>query len=230
MSSRAGWKVDVHPPGAPAFRDFTLFFQDEDAGIGSHRMPYTEQVDGVVGLNYRMEPLSNRLAKTKDAARVFGSSGHGDPATPVMDAAIGDPVRIHVLVPWSEQAQVFHIEGHRWPLEPGRRGADLLSSVQVGGLEATTLLLDGGAGGRDRLPGDYLYGDHRTPYRDAGLWGILLVHSPCSGDGFRPLTGANNCLRFSVIGAWAVAVIATAVVLGLLAVVLRQRRRQKVRP
>ncbi len=231
MSSRAGWRVDVHPPGAPAYRDFTLFFQDEDAGIGTHRMPYTEQVDGVVGLNYRMEPLSNRLAKTKDAARVFSSAGHADPATPVMDAAIGDPVRIHVLVPWSEQAQVFHIEGHRWPFELGRSGTDLLSSVQVGGLEATTLSLDGGAGGRDRLPGDYLYGDHRTPYRDAGLWGILRVHSPCSSDSFPPLDRANTCAEFGVLGIWTIPVIATAVFVGLLlAVVLVQRRRRSHRP
>lgn len=34
---------------------------------------------------------------------------------------------------------------------------------------------EGGAGGTAQLPGDYLYGDHREPYREAGRWGILRV-------------------------------------------------------
>ncbi len=57
-------------------------------------------------------------------------------------------------------------------------GSDLLSSVQVGALEAITIVPEHGAGGRAGLPGDYLYGDHREPYREAGLWGIFRVHAP----------------------------------------------------
>jgi hypothetical protein len=55
-------------------------------------------------------------------------------------------------------------------------GSNLLDSVQVGGLEAITLQPVGGAGGDATLPGDYLYGDHRLPYREAGLWGLLRVY------------------------------------------------------
>ena len=36
----------------------------------------------------------------------------------------------------------------------------------------------GGAGGPAGLPGDYLYGDHREPYREAGLWGLFRVYTP----------------------------------------------------
>ncbi len=61
-------------------------------------------------------------------------------------------------------------------MEPGLEGTDLLSSVQVGGLEAITLDLLDRAGGVNGLPGDYLYGDHREPYREAGLWGFLRVY------------------------------------------------------
>jgi len=52
----------------------------------------------------------------------------------------------------------------------------LLSWIQGGGLEAIGLSRAGGAGGRDVLPGDYLYGDHREPFREAGLWGLFRVY------------------------------------------------------
>ena len=163
-------------PSGESYRDFTLFIQGEDEVIGTHIMPYTEQVEGVVGLNYRAEPRSDRLSSDGDPAKLFMSGVHGDPATPLMEALVGDRVQVHVLVPFSEQAHVFSIEGHRWPVEPLRDGSDLLSAVQVGGSEAITLVLDHGAGGRAGIPGDYLYGDHREPYREAGLWGLFRVY------------------------------------------------------
>jgi hypothetical protein len=190
LSGRAGWRVDVHPPSGPAYRDVTLLLQDEDAGIGTHRMPYTEHVDGTVGINYRAAPLADRLLRVPDTARVFRSDVHGDPPTPLIEAYAGDPVRLHVLAATSEQAQVFSVEGHRWPREPGRQGTSRPGSAELGGLEALTLRLDGGAGGPDRLPGDYLYGDHRGPYQEAGLWGLFRVRPPCPTVGtLRPLSG-----------------------------------------
>ncbi|PKB79895.1 MAG: hypothetical protein BZY88_10935 [SAR202 cluster bacterium Io17-Chloro-G9] len=181
MSSRAGWRVDVHPPLEESYRDFTLLIQDEDEVIGTHIMPYTEQVEGVVGLNYRSEPLLDRLASVGEPAKLFLTGVHGDPATPVMEAMAGDPVKVHVLVPYSEQAHVFGVEGHRWPVEPLRGGSDLVSALQIGGSAAITLVLDGGAGGRAEIPGDYLYGDHREPYREAGLWGLFRVYPTDAG-------------------------------------------------
>ena len=35
------------------------------------------------------------------------------------------------------------------------------------------MMIEGGAG----APGDYIYGDHREPYREAGLWGVFRVQS-----------------------------------------------------
>ena len=98
---------------------------------------------------------------------------NGDPPTPVIDAFAGDPLRIHVLAPWSEQAQVFGIEGHDWPIEPGHAGTNIVGSIGVGGLEAITIEPRGGAGGLAHVPGDYLYGDSRLPYREARLFGSI---------------------------------------------------------
>lgn len=64
-----------------------------------------------------------------------------------------------------------------------------MSSVQIGPLEAMTIDLEDGAGGRAGLSGDYVYGDHREPYREAGMWGLLRVRDNCAADpSLRPLT------------------------------------------
>lgn len=177
VGGRSRWNVVVQPPSGPAYRDFTLLFHDEDASIGSHRMPYTTKVQGTVGVNYRSEPLKRRLEADPDPATVFSSSTPGRPlpSTPLLEAFAGDPVRIHALAPWSEQSQVFSVEGHRWAMEPGRAGTNLLSSVPLGALDVVTAELEGGAGGPGRVPGDYVWGDHREPYREAGLWGLFRV-------------------------------------------------------
>ena len=154
-------------PGGASYRDFTLLVQNQDEVIGTAQMPYSEQVQGSVGINYRAEPLAPRLALNPDTASVFSSDVYGDPATPLLEAFAGDAMQIHVLAPASEQAHVFSIEGHRWPFEPGRQGTPLISSTQLGALDALTLRLVAGSGGV--MSGDYLYGDHREPYRQAGL-------------------------------------------------------------
>jgi len=183
VAARSTTAVDVHTEVAGkkvAYRDFTLFMQDQDAGIGTHRMPYTTTVEGPVAINYRRTP--------------FSGTRPPHASTPVLEALVGDPVKIHVLLPWSEQSQVFSVEGHQWPLEPGQKGTDLVSSIQVGGLEAVTAEPEGGAGGPAGLPGDYEYGDHRAPYREAGAWGIFRVRCPSSDDRGTSGAGAAGAL------------------------------------
>lgn len=178
LSLKAAWSVDVHPPGASSYRDFGLFLQDEDPLIGTQVMPYTDRVEGLVGLNYRSEPLRRRLAQDPDTATLFNCAIRGDPQTPLLRAFAGDPVRIHVFVPFSEQSQVFAVEGHRWPLEPAMKGADLVSALHLGALEAVDIALADGAGGPALAPGDYVYGDHRGPFMEAGLWGVFRIFPP----------------------------------------------------
>jgi hypothetical protein len=93
-----------------------------------------------------------------------------------------------VLAPASEQGHVISVEGHRWPVEPGRAGTALRASQQLGALAALTLVPEGGAGGLDGQPGDYLYGDHREPYREAGLWGTFRVYPTGAEAPILPLT------------------------------------------
>jgi len=179
MSTKAGWRADVIPATGQPYRDFALFLQDHDDVIGTAVMPYTEEIRGTVGVNYRAAPLKPGATSTGATPR--------EPGTPRLEAIAGDLVRIHLLLPWSEQAQVFSLEGHRWPFEPARPGSNLTSSRLVGGMEALTFVLNEGAGGPGRLAGDYTYGNHREAYREAGQWGIFRVHDPRSPAKLRPL-------------------------------------------
>ena len=149
------WSTVVRAPDGRSWRDVVLFMHDSDDAIGTHRMPYTTNVRGAVGLNY-------------------GNGATG----PVIEAYAGDPLTLHVLAAWSEQVQVFSIEGHRWPVEPAMQGATHVSSITIGGLESLTVIPDGGAGGDIALPGTYELGDHREPYREAGMTGQLIVYDP----------------------------------------------------
>lgn len=188
------------PSGGPAYRDAVLLLQEEDAAIGTHLMPYRDAVDGTVGLNYPSAPLEDRLLRDPDPAAAFSSAAHGDPPTPVIEAHAGDPLRLRVVSAVGEQGQVFSVEGHRWRIEP-RPGSMLVSSIQLGPLGALTLDLEGGAGGPARLVGDYLYGDHREPYREAGLWGLLRVRDPCAdAEGLRPLPTAEAMCGGGMVG------------------------------
>lgn len=175
----AGWAVDVIPSSGHPYRDFTLFIQEQDPLIGSHVMPYRDEVDGRVGINYAADPLADRLLTETNASRVYASDTLGDPATPLLEAFAGDPVRVRILAPVAAQAHVFSVEGHRWSLDQ-TKGSNVVSSLRFGGMESISLDLIGGAGGPFHLDGDYLYGDHREPYRQAGLWGIFRVHDPCN--------------------------------------------------
>jgi hypothetical protein len=201
-----GWAADVRPAVGPGYRDFTLFLQDNDAGLGGHRMPYSRTVAGVVGINYAAEPI-DRMAEGGDPVDSIVKAVERGLKTPVLDAVAGMPVRIHVLSPWSEQTQVFSLEGHRWPMEPGRAGTSLVSSLTVGGLEATTLSLEGGAGGPSRLPGDYLYGNARGAYFEGGQWGTLRVRPAptAAGGGERPTVATILAGGLALVGLSALA-------------------------
>lgn len=213
-SAASSWAVDVHGAGG-SYRDFTLLLQDEDAGIGTHRMPYTTKVDGPVAINYRATPFSGQ----RPAAA----------STPTLRALAGDAVSIHVLAPYSEQAQVFGVEGHRWPVEPGIPGSTLVSAVQVGADEAVTLQLAGGAGA---VPGTYEYGDARAPYREAGLWGSFEVGCP-GALALRPLPGSRvggsgpGTCRGSSAGRLSPAAPAAAAAVVVVAVLVNWRRRRR---
>ena len=82
------------------------------------------------------------------------------------------------------------------------------------------------SGGTERLPGDYLYGDHREPYREAGLWGVFRVRARGeAADGqLRALSGRDE--RDATIW-WVVASIAALLLLAGAALAYREVRQRR---
>ena len=172
--------VDQKIPGNEMranYRDVALFFQDEDNIIGTSFMPYVQNVAGLVGINYRNEPYLYREELGCSLGRMFQPcevDDPKDPATPIIMAHAGDPVRIHVFGASSEQNGMFTLEKHEWPIEPFLPGADMISTVEFAGSESLDAFVPS-AGGVYALPGDYVYGNARLPYSQSGQWGYLRV-------------------------------------------------------
>lgn len=169
-----GTAVVARSPSGDSYHDATLFLHDEDAGIGTHRMPYSKGLDGTAAINYRTASMA--------------PSPGADPETPVLEVVAGDPIRLHLVAPVSEQAGVFTVEGHSWPVEPGLLGTPEVGATAIGGLETLTLHLTGGPAG----PGDYVYGAQRGPHREEGMWGLLRVISATDQPGLRASPPAKS--------------------------------------
>ena len=114
-------------------------------------MPYVQNVAGVTSVNYRAEPYKYREEQGCSLGRIFQPcvvDKPEDPATPLIEAHAGDPIRIHVIGANSEQNGMFGVEGHEWPIEPYMPGADMISVVEYAGSEVLDVFIRGGAGGR----------------------------------------------------------------------------------
>ncbi len=198
ISLKNAWAADViidrTVPGnetRPNYRDVALFFQDEDNIIGTSFMPYVQNVAGLVGVNYRSEPYKYREEAGCSLGRIFQpctADKPEDPATPIIEAHAGDPVRIHILGASNEQNGMFSVEKHEWPIEPYMRGADMISVVEFSGSEVLDAFIPS-AGGPYRLAGDYVYSNQRLPYSQSGQWGYLRV-LPAGDQRLLPLAGA----------------------------------------
>lgn len=168
-----------------ARREFVISFQD---GLtlfdrsGAPIQPASEIEDpyelGTRAVNYRTERFAPRLADNPEPAWVMSSRVHGDPATPVFRAYLGDPVTVQVLMGQDRgRAHSFILSGHEWNYQP-RDPASTIRSVEGGYVvgSSLTLPLIGGAGGTQRAAGDFVYRDGNLVNQvNAGLWGIFRV-------------------------------------------------------
>lgn len=179
-----GSQVDVHVPGQPVYRDFTLLLADHDPRIGQSTMPYPKDVSGPALVNYR-----NAGIRADNASMFLSSANGGDPATPLLRAYAGDPVKVHVLgAPASDQVHVFSLGGMSWPGDMYIPNASQWQSRSVGPWEKIDILVSGGAGGPTHAPGDYVYADQRRAFTEAGMWGLFrVVPDTCATGGIAGL-------------------------------------------
>ena len=199
ISMGNSWKADViidksYPENEKLenYRDFALYFQDEDNIIGTSFMPYLQNVAGLTGVNYRLEPWTYREDEGCELGNMFTPcvAASSDPATPVLKAHAGDKVMINVFGAHNEQNQMFNLDGHQWRRHMDQQGSDMIDVQQFGAGEWIQAFLRSGAGGTYHNPGTYLWLNARTPYQQAGQWGYFKV-LPAGDRSILPLGGAT---------------------------------------
>ena len=182
ISNGNSWKADViidksYPENAhfSNYRDFALYFQDEDNIIGTSFMPYLQNVAGLTGVNYRLEPWTYREDEGCELGNMFTAcvAADSDPATPTLKAHAGDKVMINIFGAHNEQNQMFNLDGHQWRRHLNQEGSDQIDTEEFGGGEYIQAFIN--AGGTYNNPGTYLWMNARTPYQQAGQWGYFKV-------------------------------------------------------
>ncbi|MCH8157322.1 MAG: hypothetical protein IID18_06165, partial [Nitrospinae bacterium] len=191
------WKADViidksYPENRNRknYRDFALYFQDEDNILGTSFMPYLQNVAGLTGVNYRLEPWSYREDEGCELGNMFTPcvAAASDPATPTLKAHAGDLVMINVFGAHNEQNQMFNLDGHQWRRHLRQVGSDMIDVEEFGGGEWIQAEIN--AGGTYSNHGTYLWLNARTPYQQAGQWGYFKV-LPVGDRSILPLGGAS---------------------------------------
>src|SRR5207244_4439249 len=177
--------ADVHTDGivsadiVGSFRELVSFIQDDN--------PLTRVANSSGGsLNLRAEPLASRGS---DPTQWFTSSVYGDPATPVLEAFLGDPVVVRALVAGTNDLHTWHVDGHWFRVEPFSLTSPPVNTIHIGISERYDLSI-ARAGGPQNMPGDYLYYNGRLFKLREGNWGILRVLPASLTDtSLRPLPG-----------------------------------------
>ncbi|MBX0293911.1 multicopper oxidase domain-containing protein [Haloarcula nitratireducens] len=133
---------------------------------------------GYQAINYRNEPFTRRFDEDPDPPDVYDSDTHGDPATPVLRALLGDPVtfRVHKTADKAD-GLVFHLSDHMWKRFRGVENSATIGvddRVTVGKADNIEPLYD--AGGYTNSTGDFIYQETRERRKlEAGYWGIFRV-------------------------------------------------------
>ncbi len=192
----SGTIVDIHTNNPLAqgagvsgsFREMALWTIDKGFGATADST-----------LNLRANPLADRIG---DPSLKFSSYKWGDPLTPLPRAYAGDPFVIRT-VNVGPTVDTLHVDGHTFGTENRYTdgGGTLLGSsvdtVHYGISEKYTLILAGGAGGSNHLPGDYLYFNGINRRINDGAWGIIRVlkgqvtNDPSDPNFLQPLPGTS---------------------------------------
>jgi hypothetical protein len=152
---------------------------------------------GNKAFNYRTEPLWFRMGYSPETSlettrgfvftkSLLNAQVGEDPQTPVFRAFAGEQVRFRVVAPGGHaRNSVFNLHGHTWEELPYVDGSRRLGNNPFSEWKGTMIghgpsnhfdvLLKHGAGGRFRVPGDYLFRDQTSHHFDGGLWGIFRV-------------------------------------------------------
>ncbi len=100
------------------------------------------------GLNFRAEPIAQRLAVNPDASKIFSSAEHGDPDTPLLRAYLGDTVVFRLLHTLMNETMTWTLSGHTFLTERYAGDANRKNSIHIGIAERYDLVVPAAGGPR----------------------------------------------------------------------------------
>lgn len=174
----SGTQAVIRRKNGSSFREFALFVHDfallfdrKGNPLNPPKVPGSHADPGVMGINYRAEPMRERLRKKEDPAYIFSSFVHGDPATPILETYPGDELMIRLIDGAHEEQHSLNITGMSWRKELADLKSPFAASQTLGVSEAFNLNVTEKYGA-----GDYLYYFGGIDDAWLGLWGIIRVH------------------------------------------------------
>ncbi len=93
----------------------------------------------------------------------------GEPATPVLRAYAGDPVRIRFVHAAVKETHIFHQNVYQWHADPRNRNSPIIDSVTVSPETAHTIEFLFGAGSEQGAIGDSIFHCHLYPHFHEGM-------------------------------------------------------------
>jgi hypothetical protein len=183
-----------------AHREFVIVFHDEPEFVPPHHDPAPDPCHGcedhgghgmhlpLMPISYRAEPMVNReheLMRLMCAGHDFGgrpvlneeqhhsSWMFGDPATPILKAYVGDPVRIRLVHTGVKETHVFHLHLYEWHAAPQDRRSPRIDAISFSPQTGHTIEPVWGAGNRHQVAGDVIWHCHLYPHFHEGMWGMF---------------------------------------------------------
>ncbi len=141
----------------------------------------------IMPVSYRAEPMINRehilwglLGDKHELKRpVLNEEQHhsswmfGDPATPILKAYIGDPVRIRLVHAAVKETHVFHLHLYEWHAVAQDRFSPRIDAISISPQTGHTIEPVWGAGNRHQVAADVIWHCHLYPHFHEGMWGIF---------------------------------------------------------
>lgn len=186
-------RVPMFQPDNPNTTTDDPFVTSDGVPIFPAKFPSSPDDQGVMGINYRLEPFEAR--RNGDPANLFDSGTWGDPFTPLLRANAGDRVKFRLFQLAQEESHGFNLDRFRWKFEPRDPDSNIVQAQHIGMLEYFDLdipiddLLSDVQGAAQMR--DYMYYFGGADDWFLGAWGLMraagCTNPPKSGWNLRPL-------------------------------------------
>ncbi|WP_309090210.1 multicopper oxidase domain-containing protein [Domibacillus sp.] len=185
----SGVFADIHHPFLPSFREYAWFFHDEmevDDLTGNPPLNAmtNQEAESFHGVNYRYEPLHNRLKLVEEGVvspEVEGEEVHhdswmfGDPATPILRGYRDDPAVIRLIHAAAKETHVFHYHAHQWLRDPSNVQSEFVDAQAISPQSHYSIQPLYGLGSLPGTIGDVIIHCHLYTHFEAGMWGLNRI-------------------------------------------------------